>query len=85
MVSPDWPKVVDAYKRWRELTNSPSNGNSARKFLYFLNTGQYVDNVSKEEFYITPEVQHKLDWLNGPYAHTMYKIWEAQNGAMTNG
>ena len=82
MVSSDWLKVVDTYKIWRELTNSPANSNSARKFLYFLNSGQYVDNVSKEEFVITPEVQHKLDWLNGPHAHTMYKVWKAQQNAI---
>lgn len=67
-------ELSDAYNAYRELTHSPSNENTRRRFFEFL--GQ---EVRGENFINKEEALNKVRWLTGPHAKTMYAIWKAQH------
>ena len=79
-------RAYDAYAVYRRITNSPRNENTVRRFYLFL--GAYeVDSGNERSFQkqwdqikFTEEAHTRVEWLLGPNAEVMYKIWQAQNG-----
>ena len=75
--------VYDAYAKYRALKNLPYNHNSKMLFIRFLfsGTGKQIpkSTILGDIADWHPKAQERINWINGPNAETMLKIWQAQN------
>lgn len=72
--------LFNAYEKFRKLRKLPANGNAARQFYKFLGIGEpkslpeAFEHLTREE-----RAVERIEWLNGPNAEVLYRIWKAQN------
>lgn len=75
-----WPALHRGYGKFKRLTKSPNNQNSARKYFKFL-TIEAERSITAAEMVDKNDVaKERLEWLNGPNAEVFYKIWKIRNG-----
>lgn len=77
MGSDDIMRLGEAWQVYLRITKSPSNGNTKRRFFKFLTLPE-EEKVSQDLF--LPEIAlQRINWLCGPNAEVMYKIWKAKH------
>ena len=74
----DYFKFRGAWAVYRQLTNSPSNQNTRRRFYKFLGINEDFP-ATKTLTELPEEAARRIEWLLGPNAEVMYKIWKAQH------
>lgn len=73
-------ELIKAYDSYREIIKLPRNMNSRRRFFDFINETEpnpWMGTFTYKN--MTDDAAHKVAWLNGPHAATMYKAWEIKN------
>ena len=74
-------QVTTAYRNFKKFRKLASNSNSFLLYRKFL--GEDEKSLFTNE--LPHEVQRKIEWLSGPNAETMYKIWKLQNDGSETG
>lgn len=72
------PVNIDkAYEVFRQFNRMPRNQNSRRLFNKFLGRNEDAHPFMTID---NDEAAARVNWLLGPHAATMYKVWKLQHG-----
>lgn len=78
-------RAYGAYEVYRRITNSPRNENTARRFYKFLGAHEVASGNERsfqkqwEQVVSLEQARIRVDWLLGPNAELLFKVWQAQN------
>lgn len=72
-------ELTEAYGHYRRVSRSPKNQNTVYHFCEFLGVNDEVWNFVYSHSEISEEAAHKMKWLKGPNARTLYKVWRTKH------
>lgn len=81
----DVSRAHAAYEVYRRITRSPANKNTARRFYKFLGARDLQEGADGsfqkqwDQIAFMEQARNRVEWLLGPNAEVMYRVWEAQN------
>lgn len=72
-------ELTEAYGNYRIVSRSPRNQNTVYQFCQFLGVDDEIWLKVYSHGSIPEEAAHKVKWLKGPNARTLYKAWGAKH------
>lgn len=75
----NYDEVREAYDAYCRITHAPRNTNTKMRFYAFLENSEDNWLFTSVGVTVSDITATRIQWLRGPNAETLYKIWRARN------